>query len=342
MHALFDGGAQRHVQQSHGEVASHIEGGNLFTNAVFIFIFVNDHDLEHIHSDDVFLEWVVWMLAVLHYPEFFACVLAFEVHGIGFDETVSFRHERQLESLVKYVQVAIWVAAHNVHLFHIWVLVVLVQIVEEIQGCLHRDAIVPETALRDNTLSLAVFLLVHRNCKFFLFMLKLLGPSISFIRDVLSVVAEEIVLIDHIDVTVCDLFELSICRLLDLKYLGLELVEVGESEESIDGILVNLLVLLEVICKVAVEGLDGWLCEVLEQLGVDDLLEDLHVLLEDGAVLQLVLLLLVEHVHVFGEERNTSLVKLGARNKLADCVEDRQVVGGNWAGVHVVLSFKKI
>ena len=98
--------------------------------------------------------------------------------------------------------------------------------------------------------------------------------------------------------------------ILDFKHLLFELVEVSEPKERLDRIRIDLGILSKIDGEILVKGLHLILRVLLEQLAINDPLQDLHVLLEYGRVLQLVLLLFIKDVHVLGHVLNGGVHEL--------------------------------
>mmetsp|Transcript_2637 Transcript_2637/g.4096 ORF Transcript_2637/g.4096 Transcript_2637/m.4096 type:complete len:316 (-) Transcript_2637:9-956(-) len=113
-------------------------------------------------------------------------------------------------------------------------------------------------------------------------------------------------------------------------HASLELFEIGEGEESFDCVGVGSFVRRDVgaVFEVQVEGIDLVFRVGFLELGLDDVIQDVDVLLEDSGVLQLVLIgVEVELVFVLLEEGVLRRGEVGLGDELADGVEDLHFLG---------------
>lgn len=94
----------------------------------------------------------------------------------------------------------------------------------------------------------------------------------------------------------------QVLHLLLFNHGCLELVEVGELEEALDKFAVKLFIGLVIVFEVSIEVVDRVLIVIFAQFSFDDFFKDLDVGLEDGRILELVLISVFEGSRVHLEE----------------------------------------
>ena len=207
-------------------------------------------------------------------------------------------------------------AGNDIRLQNIFINVILVHMVEELHDCRHFNLILLPFSSRNDSLSFRIFLLIHCAMGVSDQVLHLLLPTDLFVSQIFGIQLPEHFFVYQGDTAINGVGLNVLLSFLEVEDLLLELVELGEAKESVNAITVDLRILTEVDGKVSVESLHGRLRVLLEQSAVDDLLKDRHILLEDGAVLQLILLLIIKHIHVLLEEGGARLSEFAAHDQI--------------------------
>ena len=155
-----------------------------------------------------------------------------------------------------------------------------------------------------------------------------LVPAASNVISILSrkFIEQRVITDGHIDARLRLFLDNALSYgLLVGKHLVLELLEVRQNKQLGNHLVIKLLVVLVVLLEVDVEGLDLRHLKFIIEFRVNNLLKSVHVGFVDACVLKLVLLVLVEVLHVHGEELPLSLRKFLTGDDCLHAVEDISV-----------------
>ena len=323
--------ADRHVYQSSGNVAAHVKGGDFATHAVVALAPAQECLLD-VHADAIGAHRKAGVLRQrLHQPEGLAGVLArVVVLDAELRDELSLGHQGHLDALVEQGHVSEVVSFDLDFLDGVVLRLILVHVLEVAEHDVLADVLEPNVRLIDIAVILAD---LNR-------FLQETDINIALVADLLlpalgsrtcrseRVLPEDIFVDDEVVTGRCCTSSGTGHRVLffDFEHLLLELIEVDKAKQRIDSILLHFLINLEILLEILVKGSDLRLRIQLEQLGVNYLRHDLHILLKNSRVLQLVLVLLRKSTLVLLHEFGGRRCEFCAAHQLGDRVENGGVL----------------